>query len=111
MSDFNDIMKEIKKAVEVLAETTVRKYKDQAVKEAGILLKTMQEDLKRWTALLASGAITTAEFEWLISSYKEEAKMKSLEKAGLAITRVHQFAMGVLNTAIDVVFEKVLEKI
>lgn len=110
MANFNEIFEEIKKSVVTLAETTVRKYKTEAVKEAQALLKTIKPNLKRWADLLADGAITTVEFEWLVASYKEQAKMKALEKAGLGITRVHQFAMGVLNTAIDVVFQKVLVK-
>lgn len=110
MEKFENIMKEIRQAVEVLAGTTVRKYKSEALADAKKLLSSIQDDLKRWTKLLTSGGITTAEYEWLIASYKEEAKMKSLEKAGLAISRIRQFANSVLDTAVDVIFQKVLEK-
>lgn len=101
MADFDALFKEIEQQIITLAEGTVSNFRDEAIKDANELVEAIKGDLIRWTKLLEQGEIKINEFEWLVNSDKELAKMKALEKAGLAATRIEQFAMSVLNLIVD----------
>ena len=111
MPDFDAIFKDIQTQVVTLAETTVSKYKDEAIADGKKLLAQMKDDLLRWIDLLAEKKLKTGEFEWLVNSDKEIVKMAALEKAGLAEIRVQQFSMSVLNVIADVALKSVETKV
>lgn len=97
MADFKVILKDMESQIASLAQTTVTKYKDEAIADGKQMLVTVKSDLLRWMDLLNKDLITPSEFEWLVNSDKELVKMTALKKAGLSAIRAEQFGMGVLN--------------
>ena len=97
MADFKLILKDMEGQIASLAQTTVTKYRDEAIKDGKEILATVKGDLVRWMDLLNQGLIKASEFEWLVNSDKELVKMTALKKAGLSAIRAEQFGMSVLN--------------
>lgn len=97
MSKFDDMLTEIESGIEDLAKTTAKDYVDELAKDGSDFLKVIQDDLQRWTQLLASKKITPDEFKLLLASDRDLLKMKSLTKAGLAKKRVQDLADGILD--------------
>ncbi len=106
MPNYQDLFKEIEQQIISLAQSTVSNYRDEALQDAKQLIADIKSDLIRWTDLLADSKIKINEFEWLVNSNKELVKMKALEKAGLAATRINQFGMSVMNLIVDTVLKK-----
>ncbi|MEL6866222.1 MAG: hypothetical protein AAFP19_17465 [Bacteroidota bacterium] len=109
--DFNELYKNLRGQVEALASLTVRKYKRQAARDGKKLLTNMKGDLKRWSALLDQGLLTTEDFEWLVQSQSSTLKMAALEKTALADSRVQQFKLSLFTMFIDTIFDTVIGKI
>ena len=107
MPDQEKLFSEIEKQILSLAKSSVSGDKKQAMADAKQILADLKTDLIRWTDLLAQKKIKVNEFEWLVNSDKELIKMKALENAGLATTRVSAFGQGVLNIIIDTTLSKV----
>ena len=105
--NFSDIFDKLKNDVANLAELTVKNYVKDAKKDAGNLLNALKAKLERWTLLLASGDLTTEDFELLVNSQKDLAEMEALKQAGLAAIRVDQFKDSVFNLIVDTVFHLV----
>jgi hypothetical protein len=108
MPDQKKLFAEIEKQILSLAKSSVSSYKKQAMTDAKQILADLKPDLIRWIDLLAQKKIKVNEFEWLVNSDKELVKMKALENAGLAATRVSAFGQGVLNIVIDTALSKIV---
>lgn len=101
---FRKIMKELSGNVEALTKLTVRKYQKDAKRDAEKLLKGMKRDLRRWTRQLERGDLTTQDFEFLVKSNVDSAKMSALESSGLALIRLQAFRTSLFNLIIDTIF-------
>ena len=108
MPEFPTILEEILAGARTLAETTVRQYKDEALEDAQDFLNESQDKLRRWTELLAAGRLSTEDFEWLVRSQADLARMHALKQSGLALIRVDQFKQSLLNLVTDTIFDLVL---
>ena len=86
---FRKIMKELSGNVEDLSKLTVRKYQKDAKRDAEKMIKGMKRDLRRWTRMLERGDLTTMDFEFLVKSNVDSAKMSALESSGLALSLIH----------------------
>ena len=105
--NFPDILNQLKTAIINLAQATLSNYVKSARKDAQALLNAMKDKLEKWTDLLASGALSTEDFEWLVYSQKDIVEMTALKEAGLAQIRIDQFRGSVINLIIDTVFSMV----
>ncbi len=101
---FRKIMKEMSSNVEDLTKLTVRKYQKDAKRDAEKLIKGMKRDLRRWTRMLEKGDLTTQDFEFLVKSNVDSAKMSALESSGLALIRLQAYRTSLFNLIIDTVF-------
>lgn len=104
-----DILTDATSQIAVLAESTVSKYKKQAVADGKKIVTDMKNDLTRWVSMLEDRKLTTAEFELLVKSYKTQIAMNGLLLAGLGAIRASEFGLGVLNIVTDVAL-KLVEK-
>ena len=102
--DFDKLFNDLKNGVATLAKATVKNYTKQAMQDAQEFLQESEEKLKRWTLLLADKQLTSEDFEWLVMSQKDLAKMEALKQAGLALARIDAFRISLLNLVIDTVF-------
>ena len=101
---FRKIMRELKNNTENLTLMTVRKYRQDAQRDANRLLQKMRKDLRRWTKLLEDGQLTTEDFEFLVQSNVDSAKMSALESSGLAEIRLRAYRSSLFNMIIDTIF-------
>ncbi|WP_217605397.1 hypothetical protein [Chitinophaga sp. GbtcB8] len=102
--NFDEIFDKLIKDITTLAKSTVKNYSEAAVKDGKQFMQESEEKLKRWTLLLASKQLTTEDFEWLVMSQKDLARMEALKQSGLALARIDAFRMSMLNLIIDTVF-------
>ena len=102
--DFQEMIGNLKEDIVTLAEVSLKRFANEAKADALQLVDSMRDKLVRWTALLASGDLTTEDFEWLVNSQKSLAEMHALKEAGLAAIRIDQFKNSVLNLIVDTVF-------
>ncbi len=101
---FRKIMKELSGNVEDLTKLTVRKYQKDAKRDAEKMIKGMKRDLRRWTRMLERGDLTTMDFEFLVKSNVDSAKMSALESSGLAVIRLRAYRTSLFNLIIDTIF-------
>lgn len=97
-----DILADATSQIAVLADSTVSKYKKQAIADGKKIILDMKNDLARWVLMLEERKLTTAEFELLVKSYKTQIAMNGLLLAGLSEIRATEFGVGVLNIVTDV---------
>ena len=102
--NFEDLFNRIKEQVVILAGVSLKKYENEAKKDAFLFLENTKQKLSKWTLLLANKQLNTEDFEWLVNSQKLLLEMNALKLAGLAAIRIDQFKNGVLNTIVDTVF-------
>ena len=101
---FRKIMRELKTNAEDLSKMTVRKYRKDAKRDASRLLQKMRRDLRRWTRLLEKGDLSTEDFEFLVKSNVDSAKMSALASSGLAEIRLQAYRSSLFNMIIDTIF-------
>ncbi len=101
--DFTQLFTELENGVIALAKASFKTYINEAEKDAQSLLDSMKDKLQRWVLLLAQGALTTDDFELLITAQKDLVQMAALEQAGLAEIKAEQFRDSVVNLIVDTV--------
>lgn len=102
--DFQEMFGHLKDDIITLAEVSLKRFANEAKTDALKLVEGMRDKLVRWTALLASGDLTTEDFEWLVNSQENLVEMHALKETGLAAIRIDQFKNSVLNLVVDTVF-------
>ena len=101
--DFTQLFTELENGVIALAKASFKSYINEAEQDAQNLLDGMKDKLQRWVLLLAQGALTTDDFELLITAQKDLVQMAALEQAGLAEIKAEQFRDSVVNLIVDTV--------
>jgi hypothetical protein len=92
--EFLDILKtETEKAV----RAEWQDCKEAALRDGGAFVEKTKADLERWTGLLASGALSREDFEWLLQGKKDLAELEALRQAGLAQARLDRFRDAILG--------------
>ncbi len=101
MADFNDFLQDIKSGITTLAETSFNDFKDQAIAAGYEFINKSEDDLKLWTAQLATGEMSTEDFEWLVKSKKDLAELIILKQKGLAKANLDKFTTGLFDMIIS----------
>lgn len=101
MGDFSDYLKTLEDGIKNLAEKMLKGFQDEALKDGKEFLKKTQEDLKRWTRLLASKELTQDDFEWLVIGKKDLAELHLLKQKGLSLVRIDRFRNSLIDLIID----------
>lgn len=101
MPSFDDFLAELKEEVKELVEKSWKDLKEAAIHDAEAFLFKAEGDLRRWTQLLATGALTSQDFEFLLGAKKEVAELGALEQAGLAQVQLDRFMNGVVGAIIN----------
>lgn len=105
MADFNDFLKSLENGIKELALTNWKEVENAAIADGQAFVNKTKADLERWTQLLASGALTKDDFEWLIAGKKDLAQMQALEKAGLSLVRAQRFQNSLISLVINTAFK------
>jgi hypothetical protein len=101
MADFSDFLRALEDGTKDLAKKTLKGFTPEALRDSKEFLRKTEEDLKRWTKLLASGELTQEDFEWLVLGKKDLAELHALKEAGIAVVRIDRFRNALMDLTID----------
>jgi hypothetical protein len=71
-------------------------------------IERTREDLERWSGLLAVGALTRKDFDWLVQGRRDLAGMEALQNAGLSIAQADRFRSALVETIVGTAFRHFL---
>jgi hypothetical protein len=100
MPTFNDFISVIKDDLLEFAKENLDEYKDELLKDGNKFIKKTKKDLERWTEGLAAGALSKADFEFLLKGKKDLAEMEALKQLGLSKIRVSKITNGVIDVVV-----------
>lgn len=67
-------------------------------------LDRSRSDLARWTGLLSVGALTRADFDWLVQGRRELAELEALRNAGITLAQADRLRVAVVETVVSTAF-------
>jgi len=97
MPNFNDFLITLKDDLLDFAQENLEEYKDELVKDGTMFFEKTKSDVERWTDGLASGALSPADFEFLLKGKKDLAEMEALKQAGLAQVKLDKITNGIID--------------
>ncbi len=100
MPAFNDFVTTIKDDLLDYAKENLEEYKDEILNDGNIFVEKAKEDLQRWTEGLTSGALSQADFEFLLKGKKDLAKMEALKQLGLSKIRITKITNGIIDVVV-----------
>jgi hypothetical protein len=100
MPTFNEFLSTIKDDLLEFAKENLEEYKDELLKDGNEFVKKAKKDLERWTEGLASGALSKADFEFLLKGKRDLAEMEALKQLGLSKIRVNRITNGVIDVVV-----------
>ena len=100
MPTFNEFLSIIKDDLLEFAKENLEEYKDELLKDGNEFVKKAKKDLERWTEGLASGALSKADFEFLLKGKRDLAEMEALKQLGLSKIRVNKITNGVIDVVV-----------
>jgi len=101
MATFDDYVKELRKGGKKLAQDLVAGLEADALSDMNAFLKKSENELERWTALLAAGEITKRDFTDLVQAQKALAELHKLTKAGVGATKLDRFRTDLISLLIN----------
>jgi len=100
MPTFNDFLSTIKDDLLKFAEENLNEYKDELLKDGNAFIEKAKDDLKRWADGLATGALSKADFEFLLKGKKDLAEMEALKQHGLSEIKINKLTDGVIGVVV-----------
>jgi hypothetical protein len=108
MPTFNDFVSTLKNDLLDFAKENLEEYKNEILKDGNAFIEKTKGDLKRWTEGLESGALSKADFEFLLKGKKDLAQMEALEQLGLSKIRISKITNGIIDVVIGSAFKTFL---
>ncbi|MEM5546986.1 hypothetical protein [Pseudoalteromonas fuliginea] len=105
MAHFDDFITALKEGAIELAKETFEGFTDKVNADVDLFISKSEEDLKRWTKLLAQGDINEEDFSDLVQAKKAIAEMFALRQAGLSLIKLEKFRKGFINLVVDTAFD------
>lgn len=100
MPTFNDFISTVKNDLLDFAKENFEEYKDELLKDGSTFLEKTRSDIERWTEGLASGALSPADFEFLLKGKKDIAQMEALKQIGLSKIRISKITNGIIDVIV-----------
>ena len=100
MPTFNDFVTTVKNDLLDFTKENLEEYKDEILKDGNAFVEKTKEDLQRWTEGLASGALSQADFEFLLKGKKDLANMEALKQLGLSKIRITKITNGIIDVVV-----------
>jgi len=100
MPTFNDFLTTLKNDLLDFTKENLEEYKDEILKDGNVFVEKTKEDLQRWTEGLASGALSQADFEFLLKGKKDLAKMEALKQLVLSKIRITKITNGIIDVVV-----------
>jgi len=108
MPTFNDFVSTLKTDLLDFAKVNYEEYKDELLKDGTLFIEKAKSDLERWTDGLASGALSKADFEFLLKGKKDLAQMEALKQLGLSKIRITKITNGIIDVVVGSAFKTFL---
>jgi len=108
MPTFNDFLSTLKDNLMIFAKENLEEHKDDLLKDGNAFVRKAKKDLERWTEGLAAGALSKADFEFLLKGKKDLAEMEALKQLGLSRIRINKITDGILGVVIGSAFKTFL---
>lgn len=100
MPTFNDFVSTFKNDLFDFAKENLEEYKDEILKDGTLFIEKAKSDLERWTEGLATGALSKADFEFLLKGKKDLAQMEALKQLGLSKIRITKITNGIMDVVV-----------
>lgn len=100
MPTFNDFVSTFKSDLLEFAKENFDEYKEELLKDGNSFLEKSKSDIQRWTEGLASGALSSADFEFLLKGKKDLAQMEALKQIGLSKIRISKITNGIVDVVV-----------
>ncbi len=107
MADFDRFLELLSDNLKAFVQEHWSDLRDAALQDGQAFVETTRADLERWLGLLAEGALTREDFEWLVQGKRDLAELEALKQAGLAKVRLDQFRSSLVNVVVDTAFQVV----
>lgn len=104
MSITDQYFEAVRAGLDTLAVNLFKEAAVSARADAEAFLKSSQEKFQRWIDLLAQGAISRDDFEFLVKMQGDIAEMHALKAAGIARQRIERFRRSVVSLLISSAF-------
>jgi hypothetical protein len=105
MSKFDEFVEAVLDGAKELAKQIFDGLEDNAKDDAKAFLKKYENDLRRWTKMLANREITEHDFTDLVQAKKALAEIHALTQAGVTLARLERFRSGLIDLVIDAAFK------
>ncbi|GAA5522050.1 hypothetical protein LQ318_09875 [Aliifodinibius salicampi] len=100
MPDFNDFIDQLKNELVNRASKLGDEVKDEFIKDGRTFAEEAEDDLKRWTKLMAEGKLTKEDLKFLVNGKKDLAKMEALKHKGIAKAQLDQYKSSIVDSVI-----------
>ena len=100
MPTFNDFVSTFKNDLLDFAKENFDEYKEELLKDGNSFLEKSKSDIQRWAEGLASGALSPADFEFLLKGKKDLAQMEALKQIGLSKIRISKISNGIIDVVV-----------
>ncbi len=100
MPDFDDFINRIKNELVNRANELGDEVKDEFIKDGKTFVEEAEDDLKRWTQLMAEGKLTKEDLKFLVNGKKDLAKMEALKHKGIAKAQLDQYKSAIVDSVI-----------
>lgn len=104
---WDDFAQTVRLGLKDLAQNSLGGALDQAEADAAAFLAAAKPKLARWADALAQGAITAEEFDFLVKSQRDLARLHALTALGLAVTRLERFRTGLISLVVNSAFKTI----
>ena len=101
MPDFNDFWEDLEKGILSLAESSFNEFKTGAIAAGNDFIEQSKADLQYWTSELAADNLSKEDFEWLVKSKENMAKLVILNHIGLTKVQVDKLTSGILKAVTE----------
>ena len=101
--DFQGLLNTLEGEISKLALSRFKKYKKAVIDDSMAFLDSIKDNLKLWTQQLASGELSTDDYEFLMLGQKDLIKMNTLKQAGITLIEADKFKNNLLDIVIKTV--------
>ena len=106
--EIDKVLKQLKDELLSVIGESYGDYKKETKEDIEAFLTLSKVKLERWTALLAAGELTVADYEWLVTSQKDLLVLSALHKAGVSKLRLGHLKNKIIKTIVNTVVTVVI---
>ncbi len=108
MASFRRFWQELVQELGAYAEAQWEGHGAAARRDIEAFLSRTRGDLERWTTLLASGALTREDFEWLVLGKRDVVELAALKRKGVGKAALDRFRAGLVELVVTAAFRAFL---